>query len=458
MRTSFEARSLFNGAVRKLRTGARAAAGGAASPKVNSLGPVVREMADERLVEDYHPATAASRRLPASLEIWDETLRDGEQMPGVHFTPEEKLRIAEKMSEIGVPLLNAGIPIVSDEEARAVRLVAEAGLKSKILAAGRTVAGDVDAVIRSGVTHIAIFVAASNVHLRYKLKMSQEDVLKASVATVRQAKAAGLHVAFVTEDTVRAPFDFVERLYRAVQEVGADRLVVADTVGIMTPLTFRWYLEEFTRRIQPKDLSVHCHNDFGLATANTLTAVECGARAPHVCVNGLGERAGNASLEEVVMDLESLYGVRTGIRTQGLYELSQLVEELSGVPIAANKALVGYNAFSHEAGIHTHGILANTLTYEPLQPEVVGRKRQMILGKHTGKAAIVEKLKERGITAPDPLLLELLHRVKTETESRSKADLTRFLEEYRTLFGKPGLSDSEFWAMVEAVGLRAVTA
>jgi isopropylmalate/homocitrate/citramalate synthase len=411
-------------------------------------------MTSERLVEDYHPATAAQRHFPSSIVLWDETLRDGEQMPGVHFSPEEKLRIAEKLSEAGIPLLNAGIPVVSEEEARAVRLVAEAGLKAKVLAAGRTVAADVDAVARSGASHIAIFVAASQVHLRYKLKMSQEEVLRASVATVRQAKEAGLHVAYVTEDTVRAPFDFVERLYREVQDAGADRLVVADTVGIMTPLTFRWYLEEFVRRVHPKDLSVHCHNDFGLATANTLTAVECGATAPHVCVNGLGERAGNASLEEVVMGLESLYGVRTGVRTEALFELSQLVEELSGVPIAANKALVGYNAFSHEAGIHTHGILANTLTYEPVQPEVVGRHRQMILGKHTGKAALVEKLKERGITAPDPLLLELLRQVKTETESRSKEDFRKFLDQYRTLFGRPGLSDSEFWAMVEAVGLR----
>jgi (R)-citramalate synthase len=226
----------------------------------------------------------------------------------------------------------------------------------------------------------------------------------------------------------------------------------------MTPLTFRWYLQELVRRVGPKDLSVHCHNDFGLATANTLTALECGATSPHVCVNGLGERSGNASLEEVVLCLESLYGVKTGIRTEGLYGLSRLVEERSGVPIAANKALVGYNAFSHEAGIHTHGILAHTLTYEPLQPEVVGRHRQMILGKHTGKAALVEKLKERGLTASDPLLLELLRRVKSETESRTKEELSRFLEDYRKLFDRPGLSDDEFWAMVDAVGIATVSA
>jgi isopropylmalate/homocitrate/citramalate synthase len=288
--------------------------------------------------------------------------------------------------------------------------------------------------------------------------MIQDDVVAASLTTVRQAKDAGLHVAFVTEDTVRAPFDFVERLYTEVQNAGADRLVVADTVGIMTPLTFRWYLTEFQRRVHPKDLSVHCHNDFGLAAANTLTAIECGARAPHVCVNGLGERAGNASLEEVVVELEALYGVRTGIRTEKLTELSRLVEELSGIPVAANKALVGYNAFSHEAGIHTHGILANTLTYEPLQPERVGGHRNMILGKHTGKAAVVEKLRERGITAPDPLLVELLQRIKTDTESRSKEDLAQFLREYRHLFERPGLSDEEFWTMVDAVGIGTARA
>ncbi|HTP53646.1 MAG TPA: homoaconitate hydratase [Thermoplasmata archaeon] len=413
-------------------------------------------MSEPRLVEDFHPFTAAERHLPESLVVWDETLRDGEQMAGVHFTPDEKLRVARLLSDIGVGVLNAGIPVVSDEEARAVKLVAGAGLKAKVLAAARTVLKDVDAVIDSGASHIAIFVAASNVHLRYKLKMSQEEVLRASLDSVRRAKEAGLHVAFVTEDTVRAPFDFVERLYRAVQDAGADRLVVADTVGIMTPLTFRWYLTEFQRRVRPKDLSVHCHNDLGLATANTLTAIECGARAPHVCVNGLGERAGNASLEEVVVALESLYGYRTGIRTERLYELSRLVEGLSGVPIAANKALVGYYAFSHEAGIHTHGILAHTLTYEPLQPAFVGRERQMILGKHTGKAAIVEKLKERGITASEPVLLELLQRIKLDAESQSKEALSAFLAEYRARFERPGLSDEEFWAMVEAVGLRAV--
>jgi isopropylmalate/homocitrate/citramalate synthase len=411
-------------------------------------------MAERPLVENFHAATASARRFADPIVFWDETLRDGEQMPGVHFSPEEKLRIATVLSDVGIQVIDAGIPVVSPDEAAAVKRVVDAGLRANILASARTVPGDVDAVIRSGASHIAIFVAASEVHLRYKLKMSQEQVLAASLAAVRQAKDAGLHVAFVTEDTVRAPFDFVERLYKAVTEAGADRLVVSDTVGIMTPLTFRWYLEEFERRVGPKDWSVHCHNDFGLAVANTLTALEVGVTTPHVCVNGLGERSGNASLEEVVVGLESLYGVDTGLETERLFELSRLVEELSGVPVAANKALVGYNSFSHEAGIHTHGVLAHTLTYEPLQPEVVGRHRQMILGKHTGKAALVEKLKERGVATTDPLLLELLRRVKEGGEARGKDQLRTFLEEYRTLFEHPGLSDEEFWRMVGDAGIE----
>ncbi|HEV2316418.1 MAG TPA: homoaconitate hydratase [Thermoplasmata archaeon] len=408
-------------------------------------------MSSERLVESYHAETLAQRHIPEHITFWDETLRDGEQMPGVHFSPEEKLSIAEDLSEIGVEVIDAGIPVVSDQEATAVHRLAHAGLKAKVLASARTVPADVDAVIKSGAKLIAIFVAASNVHLRYKLKMSQDQVVDASVACIRRAKDAGLHVAFVTEDTVRAPLDFVERLYGAAKSAGADRLVISDTVGIMTPLTFRWFLAEFQRRVRPSDWSVHCHNDFGLATANTIAAVEAGVNVPHVCVNGLGERSGNASLEEVALALESLYEVRTGLQLDRIYALSRKVEEISGIPLAANKALVGYNSFSHEAGIHTHGILANTLTYEPLQPEVVGRRRQMILGKHTGKAALVEKLKERGVQLPDPALAELLQRVKLSGEGRGKGSLQQFLGEYREIFEHQGISDSEFWKLVEGI-------
>ncbi|MDE1820118.1 MAG: homoaconitate hydratase [Euryarchaeota archaeon] len=405
------------------------------------------------LVENYHDRTAAERHIPSKIVFWDETLRDGEQMPGVHFSTDEKLRIAELLSDMGVSVINAGIPVVSPDEAKTVSAVAHAGLKAKVLAAGRTVLGDVEAVINSGASHIAIFVAASNVHLQYKLRMSQDEVVKASVECVRRAHEAGLHVAFVTEDTVRAPLDFVERLYKATTEAGADRLVVSDTVGIMTPLSFRWFLREFYRRVRPRDWSVHCHNDLGLAVANTLTALEEGVTAPHTCVNGLGERAGNTAFEELVMDLETLYGVRTGIKTERLYELSQLVEELAGVPLPPNKALVGYNSFAHEAGIHSHGVLRHTLTYEPLQPEVIGRHRLFVLGKHTGKAALVEKLKERNANASEDQVSLLLAKIKSVTERRGKDDVRALVHRYREQFVNPGIHDDEFWEIVKGLGI-----
>ena len=412
-------------------------------------------MQEEGLTVDYHERTKGSRHLTEHITFWDETLRDGEQMPGVHFTAEEKLAIAEKLSEIGVEVINAGIPVVSAEEAKTVERLAHAGLKAKILAAGRTVPGDVEAIIKSGASQAAIFVAASNVHLRYKLQMTQEQVIQAAQDTVSRAHEAGLFVSFVTEDTTRSDMGFVERLYSAAIDAGADRVVVSDTVGIMTPLTFRWFLREFARVVRPKDWSVHCHNDFGQATANTLTAIEEGVNAPHVCVNGLGERAGNTSLEEVVMSLEILYGVKTGLKTEKLYELSQLVEKLSGVPLPANKALVGYNAFSHEAGIHTHGVLRNSLTYEPLQPETVGRKRRFILGKHTGRAAIVERLKQQGYEATESQVTRLTELVKLAGEAHGKGDTEQLLEKYHVLFEEPGLKEEEFQQLVKTAGIKA---
>ncbi|MCL4324455.1 MAG: homoaconitate hydratase [Candidatus Thermoplasmatota archaeon] len=411
-------------------------------------------MTDPMLTENYHNDTAPKRHIPQHITFWDETLRDGEQMPGVHFSAEEKLAIAEKLAEVGVEVINAGIPVVSQEEAQTVHRIAHAGIKAHILAAGRTVPGDVEAIINSGATHAAIFVAASEVHLRYKLRMTQDEVVQATVNSVRRAAEAGLSVAFVTEDTTRAPLDFVERLYLSALEAGASRLVVSDTVGVMTPLTFRWFLREFSARVHPKDWSVHCHNDFGMATANTLAALEEGVNAPHVCVNGLGERAGNTSLEEVVMSLESLYGIKTGIKTHELYALSQLVEKYSGIPLPPNKALVGYNAFSHEAGIHTHGVLRNSLTYEPLQPEILGRQRRFILGKHTGRAAIQEKLKENGAHATDEQINHLVDLVKRKGEQAGKDVNQELLKTYKSQFEQPGLKDSEFWDLAAQAGIE----
>src|SRR3989442_11896196 len=216
----------------------------------------------------------------------------------------------------------------------------------------------------------------------------------------------------------------------------------------------RWFLERVKKRFKPAQLSVHCPNDFGLAVANSLAALEVGVEVPHRCVNGLGERSGNASFEELVMALEVLYGYKTGIDVSRIAEVSKLVEQLSGIPIAINKAVVGYNSFSHESGIHADGVIKMTSTYEPMQPERVGRERRFILGKHTGSTAIEDKLRKHGVRATPEQVKEILGLVKELAESRSKVEQLAFIEVYREREEKRrGVSDAEFWAIVRKVGI-----
>jgi isopropylmalate/homocitrate/citramalate synthase len=307
---------------------------------------------EEELVHNYVLEKDIIKGLPEKVIFWEETLRDGEQTPGVVFTVDEKLKIARMLDDMGVGIMDVGIPVVSKEEFKAVKAIANEGLKATIIGAARTVKSDIDACVDADVDETSIFIACSDLHLKYKLQMSREKVLEISVESCEYAKDHGLDVAFVTEDTVRADLDFVTELYNACTEAGAKRAVLCDTVGVMTPAAMRWWIGEIKERFKPVQLSIHCHNDLGMAVANSLAAVECGVEVPHTTVNGIGERSGNASFEELVMALEVLYGHRTGIDLSKLYELSKTVEEISGIPLAINKPIVGYNAFSHESGIH----------------------------------------------------------------------------------------------------------
>ncbi len=382
-------------------------------------------------------------------------MRDGEQTPGVAFSPEEKLRIATLLDEIGVPIMDVGIPVVSKEEARGVKLIADQGLKATVLAAARAVRRDVDAAIACGVHEVSIFIACSDLHLRYKLNMTREQVREAAVREIEYAKAHGLAVSFVTEDTFRADRDYVVQLYNAAIEAGATRAVACDTVGVMTPAGIRWFIGDVMPRIRKVQWSFHGHNDFGLAVANSLAALEAGVEVPHTCVNGLGERSGNASFEELVMALESLYGVDTGIDTSRLYELSLLVEKLSGVPIGVHKPIVGHNAFSHESGIHADGVIKHTLTYEPIQPEAIGRRRQFIFGKHTGSTVVEDKLHSRRAEASPEQVQALVDLIKEFSESKSKVDPQAFVELFREREERRrGVTDDEFWALAEKAGIR----
>lgn len=348
------------------------------------------------------------------VRIFDTTLRDGEQTPGIALTPEQKLAIAQKLDELGADAIEAGFPIISDGEKKAVKDIAHANLKAEICGLARTEKKDIDAAVAAGLKYIHTFIATSDIHLKYKLNLTREQAVAKAIEAVEYAKSLGLQVEFSAEDATRTDREFLKKVFKSVTEAGADRIDIPDTVGYSTPQ----YIAEITKdAIDATHLpvSVHCHNDFGLAVANAISAVQAGAQCAHVTINGIGERAGNASLEEFVMALQCLQfdkKFETNINTKLLYETSRYVSKIVGVQVQPNKAIVGENAFGHESGIHTHGVLSNPLTYEPISPELVGRTRWFQVGKHAGAHGIAAMLEEYGIQPSKDQTREILERVK----------------------------------------------
>ncbi len=315
------------------------------------------------------------------------------------------------MDKLGVDIIEAGFPATSKGEIEAIKLIANENLKSEVCALSRTTKNDIDMVINCDVKNIHLFIATSDIHLKYKLEMTREEVIEKAIEALDYSKAHGLTVEFSAEDATRTDIDFLKKFYSALCKAGADRINVPDTVGIMTPKKMYDLIFEL-KKVVDKPISVHCHNDFGMAVANSLAGIEAGASQVHVTINGLGERAGNAALEEVVVSLEILYGYKTNINTNLIYETSKLVSRLTGTPIQPNKAIVGENAFAHESGIHTHGVIKNPLTYEPISPEFVGRKRILVSGKHSGKHGIKAMLEEYGISLSEDQIKEILIKIK----------------------------------------------
>ncbi len=345
------------------------------------------------------------------IRIFDTTLRDGEQTPGVSLTPEEKMEVALQLDRVGVDVIEAGTPISSEGERKAVKAIAKARLKAEVCALARTLRGDIDAAISCDVGSVHTFISTSDVQLKHALNMTREEVLSAAIDAVEYIKGQGLVCEFSPMDASRTKLKFLTQVCKVAEEAGADRINIPDTVGIIIPSTMRKLIEDI-RKVVKVPISVHCHNDFGMAVANSLAAVEGGASQVHVAVNGLGERAGNAALEEVVMGVQLLYGLKTGVKTEQLYLTSRLVSRLTGVVMQPNKAIVGENAFAHESGIHTRGVTEVPLTFEPFKPELVGRKRRLVAGKLAGTRGIKAELREVGIRPSEEQLKDIVRRVK----------------------------------------------
>lgn len=351
--------------------------------------------------------------------VWDETLRDGEQCPGVAFSIEQKIELARLLDEAGVGIIDLGFPVISEEEKETVRIINEMEFRAKTGVTLRAKEEDIDCALKLGVQRAFMFTPTSQLHVKTKFGVSLEEHRATVIKAVKHALKSGMDVCFISEDTSRSDLEYVIPLFNEVARLGVNKIMITDTVGVMVPTAIKrfvsYIIERCDRDIQ---FGIHCHNDFGLATANTLAAVEAGVVLPTMTINGIGERAGNASLEEIVMALELVYKIKTGIDLKKLIPLSQKVERYSGIPVAPNKAVVGFNAFRHESGIHVHAMLKVLTTYETFSPELLGRKHEFVMGKHSGKSLIRKVLH---LDSPDDHELEelLLAEIKSNHSNSS---------------------------------------
>jgi len=346
-----------------------------------------------------------------NIRIFDTTLRDGEQSPGVSLTIDDKIEIAKQLSLLGVDAIEAGFPSSSEGEKKVIKDIVKAGLNSEICGLSRANRSDVDAALDCEVDTVHVFVPTSAVQMKYAVNMTPEQVLSAAVDSIEYVKKHGLTCEFSPMDATRSELPYLKKVCKAAQDAGMDRLNVPDTVGIMIPKMMAKLIMDL-KKVVTVPISVHCHDDFGMAVANSLAAVEAGATQVHCTVNGLGERAGNASLEEIVMALHLLYKYKTGVNTRLLYSTSRMVAALTGLSVQANKAIVGENAFAHESGIHTRGVTERPITFEPIKPELVGRTRKLVAGKLAGTRGIKAELEEIGIHPTEEQLKEIVQRVK----------------------------------------------
>jgi len=331
----------------------------------------------------------------------------------VSLTPKQKIKIAHQLDKLGVDVIEAGFPISSAGDKESVKSIANAGLTLDVCGLARVLTKDLDTCLDCGVDMIHTFVSTSDIQRIHTIKKSREEVIDMAVAAVEHIKDHGVKCMFSAMDATRTDLDYLLEVFKVVENAGCDIINVPDTVGVMVPSAMYTLIRKIDENVNIP-IDVHCHNDFGLASANSLLAVEAGARQVQVTINGLGERAGNADLAQTVMSLHSMYGAKTNINTECIFETSQLVERYTGVRLQPHMPIVGENAFAHESGIHTHGVLERSDTFEPgiMTPEMVGHTRRIVLGKHAGKHAVKQSLESAGIHPTDEQLTEILNRIK----------------------------------------------
>lgn len=351
--------------------------------------------------------------LTHEIVLHDETLRDGEQMAGVAYSPEDKIDLARRLMGAGVRYLSLGFPAVSEQEREVIRtVVREAKDKSGLTCLARAHQGDVEAVVACEIPQVAVFIAISDLHLKYKLRMTEEQAFEQMVNQVKLAKSYGLIVRFGLEDASRSPLERVKRFSNGALEAGADAVTLADTCGVLTPVSaYRW-VTEMKKEIGGDAIALHFHNDLGMATANTMAGLAAGARMAQTTVAGIGERTGNARMEELVVALRVKYGVDLGIDLTKLMPLSAHVRKLVGLPTPSNQPIIGSSAFAHESGIHVGGLMREAATYEPFPPSLIGTAHTVRFGKHSGLSNIRYLAEQMGIDINKEAALAVLEETK----------------------------------------------
>ena len=398
-------------------------------------------------------------QLPDRVFIQDETFREGIKTPTVFLTYVEQVKLAKFMDEMGIAVINVGFPGLSEETKRNVkRIVNETFQKAALTASALPTKASVDACLESGIKDITIETPINGLNLQYLMKTTKQQALKNTVDSIDYARKHGASVSFILKDGARTQVEDILEIFEAAANAGATKLGIADTVGFLRPLSMRYLMQHVREGLKDATrkkiaLSVHCHNDFGLATANTLSAVEEGVTHLHTCVVGFGERAGIAPFEEVVAALELLYNIDTGVDLGKIARLAQMAEKAFALPIQFHKPIIGENLFAHEVDEEVEKMLAQPLLFEPFPPEIVGRETKLFIGRNTGQTLIQKVLEQAGIRASPRQMDELLRHVKGSQESLDKGEAQMTFYQIKKLMKElqQGVVMEDFWRLVEMI-------